>query len=70
MRGQVAYMLDDHTVTGTTTGGLVAGMIYDVDANGIVWIFVGKFPPETRNSRPSKGNGNARFGHQNGHRAW
>lgn len=39
-RGSVCYVLDDQTVTHTSTGHSVAGIVYDVTSEG-VWVHIG-----------------------------
>ncbi len=42
--GRTVYLGDDHTVSlAAGTNGIVAGVVYDVDAEG-VWIVVGRAP--------------------------
>lgn len=40
MREQVCYWLDDQTVTGSSTGTSVSGVVYDVTSEG-VWVRLG-----------------------------
>lgn len=49
MRWQPVYALDNQTVT-AAENGLPIGLLYNVDANGVVWVIVGaSIPPDQAN---------------------